>query len=165
VKRIVVFGQGGPFGRRACRHVADRLAQRFGLKLRSPTDIGRCSASALNGCWIAVEAVNELSLELLRFADTAVWLNYSAWAVGRELGRGLRRQRAGGSIQGRPPRLIDVGASLLHVAYTPCLHHWLQQPSLAHLRVHHLRHPAEAAFWMLAQEHRMPAAAAAAQPA
>lgn len=160
-----MFGQGRPFGRWACQDVADRLAQRLGLKLRSPTDIEGRPAGALNGGWIAVEAVNKLSLELLRFADTAVWLNYSAWAVGRELGQGLRRHRVGSSTQGRPPRLIDLGASLLQMAYTPSLHHWLQQPSLTHLRVHHLRHPAEAAFWLLAQEHRLPAAAAAALPA
>ena len=156
MKRIVIFGQPGAFGHSVCVYVADRLAQRFGLPLIS-ADAAQSARDPL-GAWITIEHVGTFSATLLRAADTAVWLHYSALAVTREWARNLRSRLRGAEIRSRAPRLADLGDSLQHMAWTPHVHRWLQAPSLAHLHIHHLRSPAETDFWLRAQDHRLLAA-------
>jgi hypothetical protein len=162
MKRIVIFGQPGAFGHAACVYVADRLGQRLGLPRFSA---GAQSAQDLLGGWIAVEPVGTFTPALFRAADTAVWLHYSTLAVAREWARHLRAQFCGSARCGRAPRLVDLGDSLQHMAWTPHVHRRLQDPSLSHLHIHHLRSPAETDFWLHAQDHRWPPTQAAVQPA
>jgi hypothetical protein len=163
MKRIVVLGQGGAFGRSACAYVADRLGQRLGLERLAARHAA--SGSASSG-WIAVETAGPFSLGLFLAADTAVWLHYSVWAVAREWTHRLPEKLAGTRLpEYSPPRLADLAATLQHMAWTPHVLRWLQHPSLAHLHVHHLRSPAETHFWLHAQEHLLPLLAAEAQPA
>ncbi len=165
MKRIVVLGQSGAFGRSTCADVADRLAQRLGLPRLASRNVERSASSATNGGWIAVESAGPFSLALFRAADTAVWLHYSAWQMVREWANDLRHKRTGFGLRERSPRLGDVTASVQHMLWTPHVLRWLQHPSMIHLHVHHLRSPAETDFWLRTQDHRLPRLTANAQPA
>lgn len=154
MKRIVVLGQPGRFGDAWCRHAAARLAQRLDVPCISAAESTR--APDLPSGWVATALVGELSGNLLRSADTAVWLHFLPLAVTRGW---LRRLRAGfakptGEAHALPG-FADVRDSLAHMIWTPHLHRLLRHPALAHLQVFHLRSPDETDFWLRAQEHRL----------
>lgn len=164
MQRIVVFGQGGAFGRATCGHVADRLGRRLALPLLPAGDAERRATNGQAGGWIVVQAVGAFSAALFCAADTAIWLHFSTLAVARRWARDTKRRLSAAPLGDDSPSLIDLAASVQHMACTPYVRHWLQQRSLAHLHVHHLRNPAEVDFWLYAQDQRVPSAAIA-QPA
>lgn len=166
MKRIVVFGQTGSFGQRACGLVAGRLAQRLGLPVVPAADdaLAAVAASGHPG-WIAVGAVGAFSDLVLRTADTAIWLHYPPLAVARAWIAATRGWLRGAAAAGPAPLLADVRDSLLHMAWTPHVRRQFAQSALSHLQVFHLRSPSETDFWLHAQEHRLAAPAASAQPA
>ncbi len=155
MKRIVVFGQPGRFGESACAIVADRLAQRFSLPRLAAVAAERLSDIAEAKGWVATSAVGAFSERLFRAADTAVWLHYSPLAVAREWTRGVRSRLSTFAMSDCVPRLADLRDSLWHMDRTPQVHGLLQQPSMAHLHVCHLRSPGETVFWLHAQDHRL----------
>lgn len=154
MKRIVVLGQPGDFGRTWCDRAASLLAHRLELPRFSATEKVRHPAREPG--WVVTAAAGALSDALLRAADTAVWLHYSPWGVAQTWARGLCVRFCGKDPAGQLPRLADVQDSLLHMAWTPHLHRLLRLPALAHLQIFHLRNPGETDFWLRAQEHRLP---------
>lgn len=152
--RIVVLGQPGTFGAKWCRHAADRLAQRLGLRSLAVSDTAAVAPN--DGGWVVTAAVGEFPARLLQSADTAIWLHFLPLAVARMWCKGLRARLAGSIRPAHLPQLADVRDSLLHMAWTPHVHRLLLHPALAHLQTFHFRSPDETDFWLRAQEHRLP---------
>jgi hypothetical protein len=142
MKRIIVFGhaaRGGPF---SCSDFADRLADRLHLKRLHP-ESGTDRPRADEG-WITISRLDQLSEELLRSADTAIWLNYSPRALLRE----WRSRKPGDG-----PGLVEVLAALSNAFTAPRVHDLAR--TLAHVNFHELRSRDQASFWLRAQEHRL----------
>jgi hypothetical protein len=154
MNRIVVLGQPGTYGDAWRQHTAARLAQQLDVPRIDSADVP-ASAEHSPG-WVATAVVGALSSPLLRSADTAIWLNFLPTALTRAWVKGLQAKLGGAVCMAHVPCLADVRDSLMHMAWTPHVHRLLSHSALAHLQVFHLRSPEEAAFWLRAQEHRVP---------
>ena len=154
MKRIVVLGQSGAFGRAWCRHTAARLAGRLDVPCVGASDAATIGEQSSG--WVATAAVGASPGPLLHSADTAIWLHFLPPAVARAWVRGLQEKLGGAVRLPHVPRLADIRDSLMHMAWTPHVHRLLRHPGLAHLQVFHLRSPEETDFWLRAQEHRLP---------
>lgn len=153
MRRVLILAQPGEFGRAWGRWAASRLAQRLQLPCLSASEIAREAASESG--WVATTRVGACPEHVLRAADTAVWLHFSPFAVLGAWWRGLRGQLGGAQPPLHAPRLADVQASLLHLAWTPHVQREFSHPAMAHLRVVHLRDPAQTDFWLRLQELRL----------
>lgn len=150
MKRILVLGQSGSFGRAWCQRAAARLAQRLDL----PHFAAHEAQPDAGGGWVVSTQIGAVTDEILSDADTAVWLHYSPLAVARGWLAGLLRRLVGAGAADLAPRLTDVLGSVVHMVWTPHLHQLLHPPGQAHLQIFHLRSPDETDFWLRIQEHR-----------
>ncbi len=148
MRRVVILAQPGEFGSAWGRWAASRLAQRLQLPCVGASEI---APEAVESGWVATTRVGACPEHVLRAADTAVWLHFSPLAVLGAWWRGLRGQQP----PLHAPRLADVRASFLHLAWTPHVQRAFSHPAVAHLRVVHLRDPAQTDFWLHLQELRL----------
>jgi hypothetical protein len=153
MKRIVVLAQPGEFGSAWCRRAALLLAQRLELPCVEARDVA--SGAGESAGWVATTSVGRCSDDVLRAADTAVWLHYSPSAVLRAWLYGLGRRLIGAPAPQQSPRLADVRNSIVHMASTQQVHRQLRHPTMEHLQIFHLRNPDETDFWLRVQEHRL----------
>jgi len=152
MRRIVILAQPGEFGSAWGCWAASRLAQRLDLPC---VDASEVATEAGESGWVATSRVGACPEHVLRAADTAVWLHFSPLAVFAAWWRGLRSRMTGTRAPLHVPRLADVRASVVHMAWTPHVQRTLGQPTMAHLRVVHLRDPAQTDFWLRLQELRL----------
>jgi hypothetical protein len=161
MKRILIFGQPGPFGYRVCLHMAGRLARRLHLPVFG-SDTEATDLPLKREGWIAIRWVGSLSPALLTAADTAIWLHYRPSAVSSAWFHARRPWKR--AVRSGAPTLADVRDSFLHMAWSPHVRRVLDHASFSHVQVFHLRSPREADFWLHAQDQRREPPRATVQP-
>ncbi len=152
MRRIVVLGQPGVFGRFWIERAALRLAKWLRLPCIGARDL-TLGQSGGHG-WIVATTAGDCCDAVLRAADTAIWLHFPPHSVLRAWLRELGMSLVGRGKRDESVRLADVRDSFLHMAWTPQIRELLSQPSLSHLQVFLLRNPGETDFWLRVQEYR-----------